>query len=393
MEGAWALGHPEKVVDFGHRAIHEMTVKGKAVVEAFYGEAPRRSYFASCSNGGRQALMEAQRYPEDYDGIVAGAPAASWTGLFAGFLWNAQAMAEPAAHVPPLKIPSIERAVAAACDARDGVADGVLARPDTCRFDPRSMICKGADSADCLTPAQADALAKAYAGPRSRDGRPVFRGFPPGAETGPGGWGLWITGESPGRSLQTAFAQQIGAYMVFDRADWDFRTYELERDQPTVEARLAKDLNATSPDLEAFRRRGGKLVLFHGWNDAALPADATIDYVESVRARMGRDVADSFVRLYMVPGLQHCFGGPGAHFCGGLSASTGDAGHDFSAALERWVEEGVAPGTMVAVKPAEGASAGTAAAMTRPLCPHPQAAVFSGSGSPDDPARYRCEAP
>ena len=157
-------------MDFGHRAIHEMTVKAKAVVESFYGEALRRSYFASCSNGGRQALMEAQRYPGDYDGIIAGAPAAAWTTFMTGFVWNAQAMAAPAAHIPPARLPAIERAVIAACDARDGVPDGVLASPAKCGFDPRTMVCTGADSAECLTVPQADALARIYAGPRGRDG-------------------------------------------------------------------------------------------------------------------------------------------------------------------------------------------------------------------------------
>jgi feruloyl esterase len=304
---------------------------------------------------------------------------------------------DAAGHVPPAKLPALERAVEAACDGRDGVADRVLARPEACAFDPRSIVCKGGDAADCLTVPQADAIAKVYAGPRARDGRPVFRGFPPGAETGPGGWGLWITGEAPGKSLQTLFARQIGANMVFDRADWDFRTYERERDQPLVEAKLAQHLNATSPDLESFRKRGGKLILFHGWNDAALPAQATIDYVEAVRARMGGEVADSFVRLYMMPGLQHCYGGPGAYDCGGMSASTGDPERDFSAALERWVEDGVAPRTMIAVKPATwspvDAESGSAALMTRPLCAHPRVAIFGGKGSPDDPSSYACATP
>jgi len=397
IDGKWALGHPEKVVDFGHRAIHETAVAAKAIVAAYYGTSPRRSYFAGCSNGGRQALMEAQRYPDDYDGLVVGAPAASWTGLFAGFVWNAQAMADAAAQVPPAKLQAIERAVLGACDKSDGVADGVLARPEACGFDPRTIVCKDKDAADCLAPAQADALAKIYSGPRARDGQRVFPGFPPGAETGPGGWGLWITGASPGTSLQAVFATQIGANMVFDRPDWDLKTYAYERDQAVVEAKLAKNLNATDPDLGAFRRRGGKLIVFHGRNDPALPVQATIDYVESVRARLGRDAADSFLRLYLMPGLQHCFGGPGASFCGGLSVPVGAPDRDFSAALERWVDEGVAPGTMIAVKPAEGPSLATlsaaaaSATLRRPLCPYPQAAVFKGEGSPDDPAGYRCE--
>jgi Tannase and feruloyl esterase len=392
-DATWALGHPEKIVDFGHRAVHEMTVKARAVIEAFYGETPRRSYFASCSNGGRQALMEAQRYPADYDGIIAAAPAAAWTTHMAGFVWNAQAMADPAAHIPPAKLAAIERAVIAACDARDGVPDGVLARPTQCGFDPRTLVCKGADSADCLTALQAEALARIYAGPRGRDGKPIARGFPPGGETGPGGWALWITGESPGRSLQAAFASQFGAHMVFDRADWDLRTFDFERDVKVVEEKMAKVLNATDPDLDAFRRRGGKLILFHGWNDAALAAEATIDYVEAVRARMGPDAADSFVRLYMVPGLHHCFGGPGAFYCGGLTVPLGDVEHDLSAAVERWVEEGVAPGTVIASKPRQPFNPAAGASEVRPLCPHPQTAVFKGAGRPDDPSAYACERP
>ncbi len=287
IDATWALGHPEKIVDFGHRAIHEMTVKAKAMVAGFYGEAPRRSYFASCSNGGRQALMEAQRYPADYDGIVAGAPAAAWTTIMSGFIRNAQAMADPAAHVPPAKLPAIEKAVVAACDARDGVPDGVVALPSTCRFDPRTTVCKAADSSECLTGPQAEALATVYAGVRGRDGRVLAPGFLPGAETGPGGWGLWITGEAPGRSLQTIFATQTAANMVFDRADWDVKTFDFEKDQRAVEARLARVLNATDPDLEAFRKRGGKLILFHGWNDAALPPQGTIDYVDAVARAHG----------------------------------------------------------------------------------------------------------
>jgi len=394
IDASWALGHPEKVIDFGHRAIHEMTVAAKGVIAAFYGEAPRRSYFASCSNGGRQALMEAQRYPEDYDGIVAGAPAAPWTTLMAVFAWTARAMGEPATHVPPAKLAAIERAVLAACDARDGVADGVLADPPKCGFDPRSLLCKGQDAPDCLTVPQADALAKVYSGPRAKDGRPVGRGFPPGAETGQGGWGLWIDGDAPGKSLQAVFASAFGANMVFDRPDWDARAFDLERDLPVAQARAAKTLDATDADLGPFLRRGGKLILFHGWNDAAIPAGLTIDYVDAVRARLGAAATDSFLRLYLVPGQQHCGGGPGASYCGGLNAATGDERHDLSTALERWVEEGIAPATMVAVKPADWENPATASVqMTRPLCPYPTAAVYKGAGSPDDPSSYRCATP
>jgi feruloyl esterase len=392
-DASWALGRPEKIVDFGHRAIHEMTVKAKAVVAAFYGEAPRRAYFASCSNGGRQALMEAQRYPDDYDGIVAAAPAAAWTSLITRFIWNAQAMADPKAHVPQVKLPAIERAVAQACDARDRVPDGVLVSPDACGFDPRTIVCEGTESAECLTAPQAEALAKVYSGPRARGREPFARGFPPGAETGEGGWGLWITGPEPGKSLQVTFATEFGANMVFGRADWDLRSFDFERDRELVERRMAQVLNATDPDLSAFRKRGGKLVLFHGWNDAAIPAYDAIDYVEGVRAAMGDAAAESFLRLYLVPGLQHCFGGPGATYSGGLGVPLADARHDFSAALERWVEEGVAPDTVIATKPPDPSQSAVPAppAPRRLLCPHPQVAAFGGKGSPDDPGGWTCE--
>ncbi len=302
-DATWALGHPEKIVDFGHRAIHEMTVKAKAVVAAFYGDGPRRAYFASCSNGGRQALMEAQRYPDDYDGIVAGAPAAAWTRFMLNFIWNVQAQADATTHIPPSRLPTIEKAVVAACDARDTVPDGVIVSPDACVFDPRTIACTTANGSDCLSEPQAGALAKIYAGPRTRSGTVLARGFPPGAETGAGGWGGWITGPAPGQSVQAAFANGALRHMVFDRADYDLRTFDFDRDPAIVEDRIGRALNATDPNLSAFHKRGGKLILFHGWNDPALSAHETVDYFKAVRARMG-DATDSFARLYMVPGLQ-----------------------------------------------------------------------------------------
>ena len=393
-DARWALGHPEKVIDFGHRAIHEMTVQAKAVVAAFYGERPRRSYFASCSNGGRQALMEAQRYPDDYDGIVAGAPAAAWTRFMLSFVWNAQALIRPSAHIPPAKLAVLEQAIVAACDRRDGVPDGVVVAPDACRFDPHTRICKSAESDDCLGAQQAAAVAAIYAGPRTPGGTVLARGFPPGAETGPGGWAPWLTGPAPEQSLQATFAQGALAYMVFDRPDYDLRSFDFERDVAAVEARLHPVLNATQPDLSAFHKRGGKLLLFHGWNDPALSAYETIDYYEAVRARMGNAV-DSFARLYLIPGLQHCTGGPGATYCGGINVPFGDAEHDLSAALERWVEQGIAPGELVASAAPDRSNLAQPAPATprRRICPYPQVASFRGTGSPDDPRGWTCKAP
>jgi hypothetical protein len=393
-DARWALGHPERIVDFGHRAIHEMTVKAKAVAAAFYGDPPRRAYFASCSNGGRQGLMEAQRYPEDYDGIVAGAPAAAWTRFMLNFTWNAQALSDPAAHIPPSRIPTIGKAVVAACDARDRVADGVLVAPDACVFDPRTVACATADASDCLSAPQVEALARIYAGPRARGGTSLARGFPPGGETGDGGWRAWVTGPAPGQSVQAAFANGALRYMVFDREDYDLRAFDFERDAVTVEQRLGRALNATDPDLSAFQKRGGKLILFHGWNDPALSAHETVDYFQSVRARMGT-AAESFARLYLIPGLQHCLGGQGATYVGGLNVPFGDAEHDLSAAVERWVETGVAPGAIIASQAPDRARLHEAvqSGPRRRICPHPQVPVFRESGSPDDPAAWTCTQP
>ncbi|HLK54574.1 MAG TPA: tannase/feruloyl esterase family alpha/beta hydrolase, partial [Candidatus Angelobacter sp.] len=216
-DASWALGHPDKIVDFGWRAIHEMTVKAKAVIQAFYGEQPKESYFSACSNGGRQGLMEAQRFPADYNGIIAGAPANYWTQVFAAFLWNMQAMqAEPGSYIEARKIPAIAAAVVDACDANDtndGVKDGVLNDPRECHFDPKVLLCKEGDSESCLTAPQVTALKKIYDGPVDSKGKQMFPGFLPGGEQGNGGWAAWIT-QSPGKDLQTAFASGFFNNMI-----------------------------------------------------------------------------------------------------------------------------------------------------------------------------------
>src|SRR5437660_1452873 len=207
-DASWALGHPEKLTDFGYRGIHEMTRVAKVVVQAFYGKDPRHSYFAGCSNGGRQALMEAQRFPEDYDGILAGAPANFWTHLLTKALADAQATTlDAASYIPPSKLPAIARAVNAACDAQDGVTDGVLNDPRQCHFDPGAMLCKEGNSEKCLTAAQVTALKKLYEGPNDAKGQKIFPGYLPGAEEGPGGWETWITGPAPAKSLLLADEQ------------------------------------------------------------------------------------------------------------------------------------------------------------------------------------------
>lgn len=389
-DGSWALGHPEKVADFGYRAVHETTDKGKALVRAFYGDAPKHSYFSSCSNGGRQALMEAQRFPADYDGIIAGAPANYWTHLLTGALWGLEALSEPGASIPASKLPAIEAAALDACDAMDGVKDGVIDNPAQCHFDPSKLLCTGAESNSCLTAPQVAALKKIYEGPHTSKGEQLFPGYSVGGETGPGGWPLWITGASPSsHSLQYAFGTQFFSNMVFDNAQWDFHSFSVDRDPKIADDKMAQRLNATSADLSAFQKRGGKLIMYHGWSDAAIPPQSTIDYYQTVRSKMGAKDTASFVRLFMVPGMQHCGGGPGPSNFGAGGVPEADAQHDVAAALEQWVEKGVAPEQVIAAK-YKGTNSASGVVRTRPLCAYPKVAHWNGTGSSDDAANFTC---
>ena len=393
LDASWALGHPEKVVDFGHRGIHEMTRVAKEAVRAFYGKLPQHSYFAGCSDGGREALMEAQRYPADYDGILAGAPANYWTALLSTAAADTQALTlDAASYIPQAKVPAISAAVVKACDELDGVRDGILNDPRQCHFDPTMIQCKaGEDTDQCLTAPQVAALKKIYAGPHDANGQQVFPGFLPGGEDGAGGWGLWIFGPAPAKSLMAFFGIGYFADMVYEAPDWDYKTFRFEDALKLAEARTAGALNATDADLKSFHARGGKLIVYHGWNDPAIPALNTVNYYESVRAKMGGE-ADSFMRLYMVPGMQHCDDGPGADSFGQVGRLTADdPQHSVDALLERWVEKGAAPGTIIASKYSPNDR--QHAKMTRPLCAYPQAAKYNGKGDTNDAGSFVCEAP
>jgi len=391
-DAAWALDHPQKVIDFGYRAIHETADKAKAIIAAFYGGSPKRSYFSSCSNGGRQALMEAQRFPADYDGIIAGAPANYWTHLLTEAAWDAQALTQdPAAYIPTSKLPAIQNATLAACDSLDGVKDGVIDNPPQCHFDPSTLLCKGSDSDACLTAPQVAALRKLYSGPLNAKGKPVYFGPSPGGETGGGGWAAWITGPSPGKSLLFAFGTNFFANMVIQNSAWDYHTFSVDREMKAADDKMAPVLNATDPDLKRFQSRGGKLILYHGWSDAAIPPVNAIDYYQSVVAKMGARDAGQFVRLFMVPGMQHCGGGPGPNSFGS-AVPQGDPQHDIAAALEHWVEDGVAPNQIVATRYKNDANPASGVERTRPLCPYPQIAHWKGTGSTDDAANFVCQA-
>ncbi len=392
--GDWAMGHPEKIKDFGYRAIHETTTTGKALTKAFYGEAPKRSYFDSCSNGGRQALMEAQRFPADYDGIIAGAPANFWTHLLSGGAYAEQALLQdPASYISAKKLPAIEAAALAACDALDGVKDGVIDDPRACHFDPGQLLCQGAETDACLTAPQIMALKKIYAGPHNSKGEAVFPGYAIGGQTGPGGWAPWITGFSPGKSAMFAFGAGFFRNFVYDDPKWDPRNFNVDRDVPEADQKMAEFLNATDPNLRKFKDRGGKLILYHGWDDPAIPAVNTVNYYNSVVAKMGAREVSQFVRLYMVPGMQHCGGGPGPDAFGQMSPAPGDASNDIDAAVKQWVENSRSPGPMVATHYKSDLKPDSGVLRTRPLCPYPQVAKWKGSGSTDDAANFECGAP
>jgi len=390
IDARWALNHPEKINDFGYRAIHATAENAKAIIAAFYGGRPRHSYFSSCSNGGRQALMEAQRYPSDYDGILAGAPANDWTHLLANSASEDTFLNDAASRIPASKVPAIQAATLAACDAEDGVKDGIINNPSSCQFDPSQLLCKEADSDACLTAPQVESLRKLYAGSHDANGKVIFPGRLPGGEGGPNGWALWITGAAPGTSLMHAFSTGFFSNMLFSNSAWDYRTFQLDRDTKKADDDLAFPLNATDPDLRRFQERGGKLIVYHGWNDPAISPLNSIDYLHSVQDKMGAKQTDQFMRLYLVPGMQHCSGGPGPDSFGQDRVDAAAPEHSVSKALERWVENGEAPNQIVATKYKAATDPASGVARTRPLCPYPQVAQYSGSGNTDEAASFRC---
>lgn len=397
-DASWAIGHREKVIDFGYRAVHETSMQAKAIVREFYGKDPARSYFVGCSDGGREALMEAQRFPADFHGIVAGAPANFWTHLMFKALWDERALLDdPTSYVPPSKLPALQNAALAACDALDGVKDGLIQNPRSCRFDPAVIQCEGADGPDCLTAPQVAAARRIY-GPaeNSRTGAQIAPGFSPGTEAVPANWAALITGTGAGQlafGTLAFFAHSFFANMVFENRKWDFHALNFDSDVKLTDDKLASVLNATDPDLRPFRARGGKLIQYHGWGDAAIPPQDSIDYFESVESAMG--TTKGFYRLLMVPGMSHCVGGPGANVFGnGISGASvpADAAHNVVMALDQWVVHGVAPDRIIATGFVDGNPA-KGVAMTRPLCPYPQEARYKGTGDTNSAASFLCKAP
>jgi feruloyl esterase len=374
FDSSWSIGQPGLVEDFGHRALHVTTVHGKQIVAAFYGRPQEHSYYVGCSKGGGQGLMEAQRYPADFDGIVAGDPAYNWTSLYTGaHLYYAQAtLKDPESYIPPAKVKLLADAVNRACDANDGFTDGVLDDPMSCHVDPGVLACReGEDPVNCFTAKQVEAVRKIWSGMKDDDGKLIFPGLLPGGEAGSGGWSAWVTGSSPYQATHWKAADGFFRFMVMNDPKYDSLSFDYDRDKAALE-KLAPALDAVDPDLRSFAHHGGKLLLYHGLSDPDISPVNTINYYHQIEGVSGAKTRE-FARLFLVPGMQHCGGGPGPDTFDALSA------------LERWVETGDAPQSIVASHKSQGH-----VDRTRPLCPYPQVAVYTGKGSTTEAASFTC---
>ncbi len=383
--GTFVMSNPQKAIDYAYRAVHITADAAKRIANAYYGRPVSFSYWNSCSNGGRQGLIEAQRYPDDFDGIVANAPWVDQTGFTIGAMWNQRALTEVPVPLPKLNL--VAARVMSACDGVDGLVDGLIDDPRACRFDPARDVpaCRdGADAPDCLTPAQAGALRKVYGGVTS-NGKPFFPGFMYGSEAvtaGPNGattsgWANLIVPAQPGaKPADFNLAEGTMRYLAFDppRPDYDFMTFDFDRDTGLLD-RWGRLADADNPDLSAFRKSGGKLIMTYGWADAILQPLMGVTYYEKAVAANGPGTPD-FLRLFMMPGVAHCGGG------------VGPDRHDAVTAVIDWVEKSTAPDLLLASKVTNGT-----VVRTRPLCPYPQVARYEGQGSIDEAANFSCVAP
>jgi feruloyl esterase len=383
LDASFGLDNRPAEIDFGYRGVHLARVVAQAVIAAYYGSGPAHAYYNGCSSSGRYAVQAAERYPEDFDGIVAGAPIVDNAGATVGFNWNMQAML--AAPLPSEKLPVIHKAVLAACDGIDGLVDGLIDDPRQCHFDPTTLACANGDGADCLTAAEVGTLQKIYTGPsRSAEaaedpGEQIYPGFAPGGEQpdpiGRQGWDAYVTNAGP---LQLTLQDQFLRYLAFDPdppSSYDWRTFNFDTDPQAMET-MHEVIDPVQDDLTAFGDAGGKMIIYQGWSDIAESPYRTIQYYQGLRRHTGRRQVEDYARLFMAPGMNHCGGG------------TGPNKFDALTALEHWVEDGQAPAWIVASQvQASGAT------RTRPLCPFPQHAAYLGTGSPDDAANFVCAGP
>jgi feruloyl esterase len=379
-----------KEIDYGYRGTHVTAVAGKALTAAFYSKPVQYAYFNGCSNGGRQAMMEVQRYPDDFDGVIGGHPATGTPMQVGRAIVYQHMLASPANFLSPEKIEVLSRATLAACDASDGLTDGLVSNPPACRFNVDTLACKGADGPDCLTAGQITTAKKVYGG-ATANGKPFAHGFPPGHEGGSTGWAQWIAGTAqpePQADGSLAYAgprlpsgyglmEQNFRFLALESDDpaYSWKTLNLDRDLARLKT-MTEILSPLDPDLRPFKKSGGKLIMYHGWSDPGISAAGTVAYYEQmVKAVGSQKDADEFTRLYMVPGMHHCGGGPGPN------------SFDMLPVLEAWVEKGIAPASVVAARVVDGKTE-----RARPLCPHPQVARYSGQGSVDEAASFSCVA-
>ncbi len=369
----WAIGHPEKWADWGYRAVHEMVVLTKELARRYYGKPIQYSYWNSCHNGGNQGLNEAQRYPEDFDGIVASDPAFYISHLQPGSLyisWLAlKDGVDGPGYIPTAKLAVINRAVLDACDADDGLVDGLLEDPTKCDFDPASIQCPGPDEASCLTAAQVDTVQKIYEGAKFNDGTPIYTGFERGSELT---WAFMIEKEP--------FSVNLNYFkgLVFEDPDWDFRTFDVDRDTRRGIAKTGDAVDGNNPDLRPLKKAGGKLMIVSSWNSLALPPRQVVEYYKSVEKLMGGSAqTQDFARLFSIPGAGGCVVGEG-----------------FKAfeAMQEWVEEGKAP-DQITFSHREGGRGGGKVYRTRPVCAYPKVSKYKGSGDINDAANFTCVSP
>lgn len=359
--GSFVVSHPEKLVDFAYRAEHEMTVEAKALIKAFYGRDPSHSYWNGCSGGGREGLLQAARYPDEFDGIIAGDPANIRRNSWALWLAN-ETFKDPASFIPPSKYPMIHQAVLNACDAKDGLKDGLIGDPQSCHPDFSTLACKSGDGSDCLTPAQIKTAQTIISPEVDSKGKVLFPRLEPGTELR---WARLAGGPEPAELFWDEFR-----YVVYQDPKWDWRTFDVDRDTAKAHA-IDKDIDEFDPNLSAFAKHDGKLLLYHGWADQQVAPGSSVEFYKSTTA-LNPD--PNWVRLFMVPGMGHCSGGEGPDT------------FDKIGSLEQWVEHGIPPTQILASHRTAGK-----VDRTRPLCPYPQVSVYNGTGRIDEAANFACE--
>ena len=362
--GSFVMGHPEKLIDFAYRAEHEMTLEAKRLIEAFYGQVPAHSYWSGCSGGGREGLLQAARYPQEFDGVIAGDPANVRRNAWALSI-AVQTFKDRTAYIPPEKYPMIHKAVLNACDASDGLKDGLIEEPEHCQVDFKVLECKGADGSGCLTARQVQSAQAIISPLKDSAGKVLFPRLEPGTELR---WARLAGGPRPADLFLDEYR-----YVVFGNPDWDWRTFDVDRDAARAHA-IDSHVDEFDPNLTAFANRGGKLLIYHGWADQQVAPGSSVEFYNAARQQSAvKPAGTDWIRLFMVPGMGHCQGGEGPDTFDALGA------------LEQWVEKGHAPERIIASQRSNGQ-----VVRTRPLCPYPQVARYDGKNNPGEAASFTC---